>query len=140
MNAAVHEAACYSILRNPSNILFRCSNARGLNSEFTGCGDNVMKNILLKIAIVTQLGLASNYALACLSDRDCGVDSKCVKLGCSLSGHCMGGMRPGNRYDEQAAYNPMGLTGQQGNTCSFDTDCGVGGKCAKGSSLYGTCL
>ena len=99
-----------------------------------------MKNILLKIAIVTLMGLASNYALACLSDTDCGVGRKCVKPGCSLIGYCMGGMHTGNRYDELPAYTPMDSTGQQGHTCSFDTACGVGARCVKGSSLYGTCL
>jgi len=99
-----------------------------------------MKNILLRIAIVTLLGPASNYASACLYDSECGVDSKCVKLGCNLSGHCTGGLQAANHPDEQAAYNPANLRGRPGNTCSFDEDCGVGGKCAKGSTTYGTCL
>jgi len=90
--------------------------------------------------ILVTLIIFPAFALACQFDTDCSVGSKCVKSGYNIYGYCMGGLQPGNKYDRQPAYNPLDLTGKQGNTCSFDLDCGIGGKCLKSSgSIYGTC-
>ena len=32
------------------------------------------------------------------------------------------------------------INGTYGNTCSFDTECGPGGKCVKGNGIYGSCM
>lgn len=96
--------------------------------------------MVLKIIVVTLLVFSSNYTFACSFNTDCRVGSKCVKSSGSLYGYCMGGLNPGNSNDRQPAYNPRDLTGKQGSTCSFNTQCGVGGKCVKGSGIYGTCL
>ena len=100
-----------------------------------------MNKILPKLVIVTLLVLSSGYAFACQFNTDCGVGSTCLKSGGNIYGYCVGGLSPGNSNDRQPAYNPLDLTGKQGSTCSFNTDCGVGGTCAKSSgSIYGTCL
>ena len=52
----------------------------------------------------------------------------------------VGGLSPGNSNDRKPAYNPLDLSGKQGSTCSFNTDCGVGGNCVKSGGIYGTCL
>ena len=87
------------------------------------------------------VAMAGSPVFACGSDFDCHLGSRCVKAAGSLYGYCMGGMYPGNSYDRRPAYNPLDLTGKQGNTCSSSFDCGIGGACVKGAgSLYGTCL
>jgi hypothetical protein len=94
----------------------------------------------MKAIITTLLLLIATPALACSFDTDCAVGSKCVKGRGQIYGYCMGGLNPGNSNDRRPAYDPLDLTGKRGNTCSFDTDCGVGGKCVKGSGIYGTCM
>lgn len=93
---------------------------------------NRMLLVLLFVSIQT---------FACSFDTDCQVGSKCVKSGFSMYGSCVGGLSPGNSNDEKPVRYQMDLTGKKGETCSFDLDCGVGGKCLKSSgSIYGTCF
>lgn len=96
-----------------------------------------MKKILLGITFI--LGILTS-TMACQFNTDCEVGSKCYKPGGGLNGWCVGGLTPGNQNDKKPARDPMDITGKKGNTCSFDVDCGAGGKCIKGSGIYGTCL
>ena len=85
--------------------------------------------------------LFSNIVNACAFDTDCSIGSYCLKGNYSLYGYCAGGMFPGNNNDSTPAYNLFDMTGKQGNTCSFDIECGIGGFCYKeGYNLYGVCL
>ena len=78
---------------------------------------------------------------ACSFDTDCSPGSKCVKASGQLYGVCAGGLFPGNKNDRQPVFSPVDPNGTTGNTCSFDTDCGPGSKCVKGSgSIYGACF
>lgn len=80
-------------------------------------------------------------SLACSFDTDCSPGSKCVKGRGSLYGVCAGGLFPGNKNDQQPVYSPLDVNGTYGNTCSFDTDCGPGSKCAKQSGyIDGVCI
>ena len=90
-----------------------------------------MKKFAVFTIVILIFGVTDS--LACSFDTDCNPGSKCGKPQGSLYGYCMGGLFPGNANDNVPAHNPLDLTGQQGNTCSFDTDCGVGGKCVKGN-------
>lgn len=103
------------------------------------------------VALVAALGLFTLIVLgvsafgspahACSFDTDCEIGSQCLKPRGSLYGYCVGGISPGNANDRRPARNPLDLTGKQGNTCSFDLDCGIGGQCVKSSgNLYGTCM
>lgn len=92
---------------------------------------------LAVVALTTQL-IAP--ALACSFDTDCSPGSRCLKSGGSIYGVCAGGLFPGNSNDRQPTYAPLDLDRTYGNTCSFDTDCGISNRCVKGSGIYGTCM
>ena len=98
-----------------------------------------MKYTCLSILVIIFI-IGSPNVIACSFDTDCDVGSKCVKQRGNIYGWCVGGLNPGNQNDRRPARDPLDLTGKKGNTCSFDLDCGVGGKCVKGGGIYGTCL
>lgn len=84
---------------------------------------------------------AGTAAHGCSFDTDCAVGSACVKARGDLYGVCMGGDRPGNRFDRAPVEDPLDLDGTFGDTCSFDTDCGVGNSCLKERGrLRGVCV
>jgi len=112
------------------------------------------------IVLVAALSFQfSTVALACQFDTDCNVGSRCEKDISSIYGVCVGGMNPGNANDRQPVYDPLDLNrgfrsgstgdargfgqdsnGTYGDTCSFDTDCGIGSRCVKENySITGTC-
>lgn len=84
--------------------------------------------------------LLASPALACSFDTDCQPGSQCLKSSGSIYGICAGGLSPGNRNDRQPIVAPLDINKSYGNTCSFDTDCGPGSRCAKGASIYGVCM
>lgn len=100
---------------------------------------------LLAIATTTIITLSSPV-MACMFDTDCMPGSKCVKASGTIEGVCMGGTFPGNSNDDgdrgSRSYNRDydDTWNTKGNTCSFDTDCGPGWVCVKGSGIYGTCV
>lgn len=80
-------------------------------------------------------------ALACSFDTDCQPGSRCVKGSGALYGVCAGGLYPGNSNDRAPVYSPLDPNRTYGNTCSFDTDCGPGSRCLKGSAaIQGVCV
>ncbi len=83
--------------------------------------------------------LMTQLSLACSFDTDCSPGSQCVKSSGSIYGVCAGGLFPGNSNDRVPVTSPLDINGTVGNTCSFDTDCGPGSHCYKGSGNYGTC-
>lgn len=93
----------------------------------------------MKSLLVCFTVLFAGAAGACSFDTDCAVGSQCVKQG-GLYGSCVGGMSPGNNNDSAPVRYTNDISGKKGNTCSYDTDCGVGGQCVKGSGLNGTCM
>lgn len=92
---------------------------------------------MLMTALVT--GLCSK-AHACSFDTDCQPGSKCLKAPGAIYGVCVGGLFPGNRYDNRPVYAPTDPNQTYGNTCSFDIECGPGSVCVKSWGPFGTCV
>jgi hypothetical protein len=75
----------------------------------------------------------------CHNDYQCGYGSVCVKPQFSIEGTCA---RAVNAYGTPTFQPPRAdsvMPGSHGD-CSFDTQCPVGFKCIKGSSLTGHCM
>jgi hypothetical protein len=93
------------------------------------------------IAIGLGLLLSGTTAGYCCSfGTDSNPGSRCLKSSGSIYGVCISGIAPGNSNDRQPVRAPLDVNGTYGNTCSFNTDCGAGGFCAKGGGIYGACL
>ena len=100
-----------------------------------------MVRTLIFGAAVLMLSLSVTTAFACQFDTDCDVGSSCLKSSGNIYGYCVGGMNPGNQNDRQPAYNPLDPSRKQGNTCQFQTDCGIGQNCVKSAGqINGVCL
>ena len=86
-------------------------------------------------------GFHAGLVVGCSFDTDCQPGSRCLKAPGAIYGVCGGGISPGNTYDRQPVYDPLDPNRTVGNTCSFDTDCGPGNRCLKGSgAIYGVCV
>jgi hypothetical protein len=97
-----------------------------------------MKRVIFLIMVV--LFMWTTHAVACSFDTDCSPGSRCIKSPGNIYGVCMGGLFPGNKNDSTPVYAPTDPNRTYGNTCTFDTDCGPGSKCLKGSGIEGTCI
>ena len=96
---------------------------------------------MLRATVLTVGLLLSSSALACQFNTDCDVGSKCVKERGKLYGYCADGLNPGNDNDRNPYRNPLDINQTEGNTCSFNTDCGPGSKCVKGvGKIKGVCV
>jgi hypothetical protein len=93
----------------------------------------------MKYAVLAFL-MSTTPAMACSFDADCQPGSQCLKTSGSIYGICAGGLSPGNSNDRQPVFAPLDTNRSYGNTCSFDTDCGPGGRCAKSASIHGVCV
>ena len=97
-----------------------------------------MKALVICIALFFTFASAPIYS--CQFDTDCSVGSKCVKKAGKLEGMCAKGLQPGNNNDRKPYRDPLDYTQKRGNTCSFDTDCGVGNECYKDGGIKGVCM
>jgi hypothetical protein len=80
-------------------------------------------------------------ASACITFSDCQIGSRCVKRSGNLYGVCKGGMSPGNAHDKHPVYDPLDPDGTYGDTCTYDSNCGVNSKCMKRRiASTGTCV
>jgi hypothetical protein len=96
---------------------------------------------LMLALVLLALFFACSRSFACSFDTDCYPGSKCIKGAGAIYGVCAGGMFPGNSNDRVPVTDVLDPNQSVGNTCSFDIDCGPGGKCLKSTgSIYGTCF
>lgn len=91
-------------------------------------------SILGGVIAIAFLGEAN----ACMFSTDCEAGSHCQKSLGELYGVCVGGIHPGNRYDQKPIHSPS--YPKYGDTCRFNTDCGPGTECVKTGGIYGTCM
>jgi hypothetical protein len=92
----------------------------------------------LLLFCITPVCLMPSAAFACTVTSDCEAGSRCVKPDGGLYGVCRGGFSPGNANDKRPISSFSGI---YGDTCRFDIDCGVHGKCKKRrSGVLGTCV
>ena len=107
-----------------------------VSADSRGGGSAMRMRLFVALVSLWPSGVA-----ACAFDMDCDPGSKCLKAPGSLYGVCAGGLFPGNKHDQQPIRAPLDLDRTYGNTCSFDTDCGVTNRCIKSSSgIYGVCM
>ncbi len=102
-----------------------------------------MKKILIASVffIFAMLSILLLQSFACFYDTECAIGSQCVKAEGSLYGVCKGGLYPGNKNDRQPVYAPLDMDKTYGNTCSYDTECGISNVCIKSeNSIYGVCM
>ena len=97
----------------------------------------VLKNTIL----ILLFSCLSAPAWSCQFDTDCNPGSKCAKAQGQIYGICAGGLAPGNDNDRAPVEDPLDIDRSYGNTCSFDTDCGVSNECYKGrGNIEGVCV
>ena len=95
----------------------------------------------MRTLLVMLLFITPATAFACVTFSDCEIGSKCVKRDGSLYGICRGGRSPGNAHDKHPFYAPMDPNGTYGDTCTFNSDCGINSKCVKRrAASIGTCV
>lgn len=85
---------------------------------------------LAKFVVVMAI-IFPGLVLACWSNLDCELGSKCIKARGDIHGICAGGSQPGNSNDQEPVTAPMDMNNTYGNTCSSDFDCGLGSMCLK---------
>lgn len=94
----------------------------------------------MKTLLLLTTFLVSTTASACSFDTQCSIGSVCLKSAGSIYGVCAGGLNPGNNNDSQPVYKPLETQHTYGNTCNYDSDCGVGHACYKsGGFVRGVC-
>lgn len=95
--------------------------------------------VLHRLFVLFTFGVSVPSALACQFDTECMPGSSCVKSANGLFGVCAGGLSPGNANDR----NPpprVDSSDKRGMPCSFDLECGIGGRCEKGTLVKGVCV
>jgi hypothetical protein len=93
------------------------------------------------IFAVLLLSTAASYA--CRNDLDCGFGNKCVKPAgdFSLQGTCVTQVNQFGAPDPARFAQPISGTTTTIESCSFDTDCGLGAHCMKRvGQIYGMCV
>lgn len=100
------------------------------------------KGVTMSKSLVLFIGLfAGSYSMACSYDSECAIGATCVKNNSyDLHGVCVEKFGLGSRAKDRGS-RPSGYGNRAGDPCSFDSQCGIGGRCLKGStySTSGTC-
>lgn len=96
-----------------------------------------MKYLLLLLPLVLLL---EQTCFACQTNYDCTGGAQCIKSGYDYNGVCQGGYNSGNSYDQKPFYNQFNPSDRMGQTCTLDSECGLGRSCVKlNYAFQGTC-
>ena len=88
--------------------------------------------------IVAITAFCPSLVLACWSNLDCELGSKCIKGQGEMYSICAGGSQPGNSNDQEPVID---MNNTYGNTCSSNFDCGLGYMCLKETGhMDGVCI
>jgi hypothetical protein len=90
--------------------------------------------------LIVVLVLASAPALACKSDVDCDIGSKCLLQAGQPEGFCTSTRTPGHADNGGLSHDPTDPTKTNASSCDVDLDCGPMGKCLRSpGKVTGSC-
>jgi hypothetical protein len=84
-----------------------------------------------RIGLMVVLALVSSPALACKSDVDCDIGSKCLMQSGQTEGSCTTTRKPGHVDNGGLSHDPTDPSKTNASSCDVDLDCGPMGRCLR---------
>lgn len=102
---------------------------------------NPLTHYVRLLVLASLIFFIGRTASACRYNTDCAIGSVCLRsTNWDEHGVCTGGNKPGNSWDRTPVYNQNNSRDRIGQTCRYDTDCGLYRSCVKGAyEMRGVC-